>query len=273
MTVLKVSATLHIVTTRMGSMAAVSAGWPCSGVDWISYRRRGTELYLLNWYHSRSLLIIAGKSLCARLTLSARVFPHKIHSGNPITTFSLSNFHIIAAASKVKVFPRPISSATSAPGISVSRTDLLTLNHIPQTWCSRNFIPGRPGIEYLWLGSWSSIDWQIGWTLSSLTASSKHLCTNLLLIVLTTVLNNELVFSGLRSSSPSTWSWTSLASCSVFISSSMISFSCSKASWADGLILRHSWNSLRCLVFHRQAFGPNKYVEYNQFYSLNQNLH
>jgi hypothetical protein len=48
----------------------------------------------------------------------------------------------------VKVFARPILSATRAPGISVSQTHFLTIKHVAQTWCSRNFVLGRPGIEH-----------------------------------------------------------------------------------------------------------------------------
>jgi hypothetical protein len=40
------------------------------------------------------------------------VFPHKIDTGNPITNFSVTNLQSIAAAIEVKVFPRPILSAT-----------------------------------------------------------------------------------------------------------------------------------------------------------------
>ena len=54
-------------------------------------------------------------------------------SGNPITTFSVTDLQSIAAATEVKVFPRPMSSATCAPGISVSQTHLLTMNHMAQT--------------------------------------------------------------------------------------------------------------------------------------------
>jgi len=127
-------------------------------------------------------------------------------SGNPITTFSVTNFQSIAAATEVKVFPRPISSATSAPGISASQTQLLTMNQMAQTWCGRNLVPGRPGIDYLWPGTQSSVDWQIGWVFSSRTASSRHLCSNLLLIVLSTVIKIQLVLSGTRASLPSTCS-------------------------------------------------------------------
>jgi len=235
-----------IVTTKIGSKADVSAGCSCSGVDWISNRWRDTEFCLCNGYHSRWSPIIPGKSYCARLIHSSSVFPHKMDSGNHITTFSVTNLQSIAAATEVKVFPRPISSGTSAPGISVSQTHLLTMNHMAQIWCARNLVPGRPGIEYLWPGSRSSVDWRIEWAFSSLTASSWHSCSNSLLIVLRTVFNTGLVLSGLRSSSPSTCSWTSLAPLSVFFSSSMISFSCSEVSWADGLILWWSWNSPRC---------------------------
>jgi hypothetical protein len=45
-------------------------------------------------------------------------------SGKPITTVLVSSLQIIAAGTKVKIFPRPISSATSAPGISASQTHL-----------------------------------------------------------------------------------------------------------------------------------------------------
>jgi len=246
MALLNFSATPGIVTTRIGSKADDSAGWPCCAGDWISERQQDTEFCLRNGYQSHLSTIISGKTFCARWTHSSRVFPHKIDSGNPITTFSVSNLHIIAAATEVKVFPRPISSATSAPGISLSQTHLLTRNHMAQTWCTRNFVLARPGIEYLWPATRSSMDWWIGWAFSSLTATSRHSCTKSLFIVKKTVFSIELVFSGSRSTSPSTCSWTSLAPVSVFFSSSMISFSCSEVSWADGLIHRCSWNLSRC---------------------------
>ena len=70
------------------------------------------------------------------------VFPHKIDSGNPITTFPVSSLHIIAAATEVTVFPRPISSSTSAPAISASQTPIHTMNEMAQIWCARNLVPG-----------------------------------------------------------------------------------------------------------------------------------
>ena len=196
--------------------------------SWISMRRQGTELCLRNGEHSCSWTIIPGKSFCTIFTHSARVFPHKFDSGKPITTSSVSSLQIIAAATEVKVFPRPISSATRAPGISASQTHLLTMNHIAQTWCARHLVPGRPGNEYLWPGTLSSVEWRIWWAFSSLTASSRHWCSNSLLIVLRRVLNTELVLSRSRISSPFTCSWTYLAPWLVFISSSMISVSCSR---------------------------------------------
>src|SRR5882757_5935385 len=134
-----------------------------------------------------------GKSFCAKITHSSRVFPHKIDSGDTITTFSVTNLQSIAAATEVKVFPRPILSATTAPGISASQTHLLTMNQMAHTWCARNLVPGKPGIEYLWPGTRSSVDWRIEWAFSSLTASSRHSSSNWLLIVLRTVLKMELV--------------------------------------------------------------------------------
>ena len=147
-TLLNVSAPPGIVTTMIGSKPDVSAGWPCSGADWIAEMQQGTEFCLHSGYHLCSSPIILGKLFCARLTHSQRVIPRKINSVNPITTFPVSNLHIIAAAIEVNVLPRHISSATSAPGISVSQTHLLTMNHMTQTQCARYFIPGRPGIEY-----------------------------------------------------------------------------------------------------------------------------
>jgi len=246
MTLLNVSATPGIVSTRIGSKANVNTGCPCSVVDWISERQLRTEFCFHNGYHSRSSPIIPGKAFCTTLTDSSSVFPKKMDSGNPITTFSVTNVQGIAAATEVKVFPRSISSTTSVPGISASETHLLTMNHMAQTCCTRNILLGRPGIEYLWSGKRLSVDWRIECAFSSLTASSRHLCSNSLLIVLRTVFNTELVLSAFRSSLRSTCSTTSLEPRAVFFLSSMISYSCSEVSWADGLILRRSWNSSRC---------------------------
>ena len=74
MTLFKVSATLGIVTSRIGSKADISAGCPCSGVDMISEWRRGRVVDLHNTYHSRSWPILLGKLFCAILTYSSRVF-------------------------------------------------------------------------------------------------------------------------------------------------------------------------------------------------------
>jgi len=133
MTVVKVSATPGMVTTWIGSKADTSAGCPWGGVVWISNSWRGTEFNLWSGYHSHSSPTMLAKLLCAKITHSSRVFPHKMDSGNPITTFSVTDLQSIAAATEVKVFPRPMSSATCAPGISVSQTHLLTMNHMAQT--------------------------------------------------------------------------------------------------------------------------------------------
>jgi len=232
-------------------MADTSAGWLWSRVIWISNKWRGTDFDLWSRYHSRSSPKISGKVLCAKTTYSWRVFPHKMDSGNPITSFSVINLQSIAAATMVTDFPRPISSATSLPGISASQNQFLMMNQMAQTWCSRNIVPRRLGIEYLWPGTLSSIEWRTGWAFCSLTASSTHSCWNSLLIVLSTVINSELVFAGSRTSSPSTTCpWISLEPLSVFFSSSMMTFSCSYVSWEDGLIFRCSWNSSQCDVFH-----------------------
>jgi len=246
MTLLNGSAIPGIVTTRIGSTADVSAGCPCCGVFWISMTPLGTELCLRSRYHSHSSPILLGKLFSTIFTQSAWIFPHKIDNSYPITNLSVRSFHPIAAATEVKVFPSPISSSTSAPGVSASQTHLLTMNQITKTWLPTQFVPRRPGIEWLWPTTWSSIDWRIGWGFSCLTTSSRHSWSNSLLFVLITVLHTELVLSGSRTSSPSTCSWTSLAPWLVIFSSWMISFSCVDVSWADGLILRHTWNLRRC---------------------------
>jgi len=170
-----------------------------------------------------------------------------MNCGNTITTLSVSNLHIIAAAPEVKVFPSTIESGTSAPGISESQTCLLMTNLIAQSWCARHLVPGMPGIVYLLSGTHFILNWQIGRAFSSLTASSMNSWSNSLLIALRTVWNIKQVLSGSRTSSPSsTWTWTSFALLLVIIWSSMISFSYSNVRCADGLIPRWSWNSWRC---------------------------
>jgi len=199
MTVLKVSATQGIVTNKIGSRAYISGACLWSTVVWISIRRRGTEFNLCSRYNSRSLPTMLGMSLSTKINHSSRVFSYKLDSGNPITTFSVSNLQSIAmAATEVKVFPIPISSATSAPTISASQTHLLTMTQMAQTWCTRYLVPGRNGIDYLWPGTWSSGDWRTGQAFSSLTVSSRPWCANLLLMVLSTVLNTGLLLSGSR---------------------------------------------------------------------------
>jgi hypothetical protein len=64
----------------------------------------------------------------------------------------------IAAATEVKVFPRSISSATSASGMSASQTHRLMMNRISHPWCARNLVAGSPGIEYLWCGICPSVN-------------------------------------------------------------------------------------------------------------------
>jgi len=246
MTHSNVSATSGIAATRIDSRADVSAGCRCGGVCWISMSCQGTKSCLCNGYQFRTSPKIPEKSFRTMFTHSARIFHYTIHSGNSITTFSVSSVHIIAAATKVKVVPRPISSDTSAPEISASHTHLFTMNHIAQTWYARNLVPGRPGIQFLWPGAQSSVDLWIGWAFSSLTCSSRHSCSNSLLIVLRTVLNTGLVLSGLWTSSPSTCSLISLAPWLVYILSSMISFSWYEVSYADGIIPQHFWNSSQC---------------------------
>jgi len=260
----KLAPTPGIVNTKIRSMAGICAGCPWGSVDWISNRRRGTEWNLWGGYHSRSSPTMPRKLLCPNITHSSRVFPHTMGSGNPITTCSATNLQRIAAATEMKVFPKPISSTTSAPGTSASETHHLTMNQMAQTWCAKNLVAGRPGIKYLRPGTRSSVDWRIGSAFCSLTSSSRHLCSNLWLIVLRTVFSTDLVFSGWRTSSQSsTSSWTSLASLSVFYSSSIIPFSCLDVSWADMLMIWRSWNSSQCYIFHRYATSSTNTCGWN----------
>jgi len=189
----------------------------------------------------------ARKSLLAAISRYMRVFPCYMDSDNPITIFSHMNFQIITAASEVKVFRRPILSATSSPELSALQTHLLRMNHMSQTWCAWSLVPDRPGIEYVWSGTQLSLDWRIGQALSSLNTSWRHWYSNLLLIVLRTRFNTELVYTGSWiSSQSSTCYWTSLPSLSVFFSSSTMSFSSSDIRCVDGLIFQQSWNPSQC---------------------------
>ena len=134
MTVLNMSATSGIVTTMISSSADTCAGCLFGGVDWISNTRQGTKFNFWSRYHSRPSPTMPGKLLCAKITHSSRVSPHQMDSGNPVTTFSVTNLQSMATATKVKVCPRPISSTTSASGILASETHLLTMNRMAQTW-------------------------------------------------------------------------------------------------------------------------------------------
>ena len=62
---------------------------------------------------------------------------------------------------QVKLEPEPTWEvgpvANTTPSISASQTHLCTINQMSQTWCTRNLVPGRPGIEFLWPGTWPSI--------------------------------------------------------------------------------------------------------------------
>jgi len=131
MTLLNVSVIPGIATIRIGSRADVSAGCHGSGVVWISMRRRGTECCLHDGYIPDPSPMSPGMSFCALFTHSSRVIAQKIDRGNPITTFAVSSLHIIAAATKVNILRRPISSATCAPGISESQAHLFTMEHGP----------------------------------------------------------------------------------------------------------------------------------------------
>jgi len=195
-TLLNVSATPGIVTPRIGFRAEVSAGSPRVRGIWIPKRPRGTEFGLCNWCHSHCAAIIPAWPFCATFTHSTRVFTGKIDVGNHMTTFLVSNLHIIAAAPEVKFFPRPISSATSALGISESETHLITMNFVAQTWCPRKFLPGTPGMRYIWEEIRSAFEWRICQEFSSQASSTRHWHSNSLFIVLRILLNTELLFAG-----------------------------------------------------------------------------
>jgi hypothetical protein len=138
MTVFKVSPTLHIVTTKIGPWANLSAGCLYGCVACISNRWQVTEFNLKSRYHSHSSMTMLGKLLSGQITHSSGVFPYKMGSGNTITTFLVTNVQSIATATKVKVSPRPISSTSGAHGIPASQTHLLTVNQMAEIWCTRN---------------------------------------------------------------------------------------------------------------------------------------
>jgi len=245
-TVLNISASPGIVTITIGSRVEVSTGCPRAGVLWVSKWRRGTECSLCYGYLSCSSPLILWVLFWATFTHSWRVFPHKIVHGNSTTTFSVSIWHIRAVATEVNVFPRPISSSTSGPGISESQTHLLTMNHTAQTGCARNLVPGRCGIESMLPGTRSSIISRISQGFWTPTASWRHSRSNLSLIELRIVTDTELVLSRSRTSSPSASSCTAHSPELVVFAFTMIGFSFSDVCWTDWLIPQQSWNPSWC---------------------------
>jgi len=165
------------------------------------------------------------------------VFLHPIDTGNTTITFSVSNLHITAAATKVNVFLRPISFATSTPGITESHTHLLTMNLTVQIWCGRNLIRGRLAIEYFVPGTQTFIDSWIRHAFSNLTTLWSYSCSNLYSILKRSFPNTNLLRHGSSTSLWFTRSWTFLERCFVIYSSPIISFCCPNWSWANGLIL------------------------------------
>lgn len=136
---------------------------------------------------------------------------------------------------------RPISCTTSTSGRSESQTHLLTMNLMAESSCARYLGPHRPGIEYLWNGTEASFYCQMWLGFSSLTATARYSCPNLLLPVSKTVFNTELVTPGLWTFSPSpSCLRTALVQLPVVYSSAMILFSCSDCSWGDELRPQHS---------------------------------
>jgi len=192
MTLFNVSVTDAIVMTTIGSRAEASSVNSTVRVVWMSKWWRGIEFSLSNGYHSHSSLIITEWKFGVLFTHSPRVFHHMIDSANSAMTISSRDWNIIVMVSQVTIFLMPISSATSTPVISKSQTYHFMMNHIAHTWCARNQLPSRPGIEYLFPATQSSCDWWIGWLFTSRTTASRHAGSNSWQISLYTVLNTEL---------------------------------------------------------------------------------
>jgi Tfp pilus assembly pilus retraction ATPase PilT len=89
------------------------------------------------------------------------VFHHNIDRANPITTFSISNVCKTASAVEVISLPKSVVFATAATGISKSQTHLHAINNIAKTWCTRDIVTGRPGIEYTLPETQSAFDQRI----------------------------------------------------------------------------------------------------------------
>ena len=84
MTVLKVSATPGIVTTKIGSWVDISAGCQCDRVVCISKWRRGTEFGLWSWYHSHSSLTMPGCHCVPKSPTLQRYSPMKWTVATPL---------------------------------------------------------------------------------------------------------------------------------------------------------------------------------------------
>jgi len=264
MTLLNVSATPGIVPNWIGSRADETAGCACGGVVRISMRQRGTDCCLRNRYHSRSSPIIPGKSFCAIFSHSSRVFPPTVDSGNPITTVSVSSLHIIAAATEVKVLPRPISSTTCAPSISES-----------QTYCAQTSF--RAGLQLITCGM-SHGPVTIGESDGHPAAWQPHQNTHVQIhwnciehgvqYWTGVILINDLVtILHLLLNLPSTFVWVLLVLNDLF---QLLRWKLCR--WAYILALL---KFITMLGISQTSNHLNEYLwmEYNQFYSFNQNLH
>jgi hypothetical protein len=98
MTLLIISATSTIGATMIESIVDDSAGCPCGQVPKISTKWHHVESSLHNRYHCCFSPIILVESFCTPFNPSTGVFPHKIGRGNPMTSFSVSGWRIIATA-------------------------------------------------------------------------------------------------------------------------------------------------------------------------------
>ena len=144
---LKVFATTGIVITRIVSNDSVHAG--CHAVEFSGAVNGGRALKsvsrmatTLDWHRwSPASLPVIGYP-------TFHIFPVIIDGWNPIGIFSVSNVHNISAAAEVNVLQTMFSSATSAPGMFGSQTDLLTMNNMHNSWCSGNIVRGRLAIDY-----------------------------------------------------------------------------------------------------------------------------
>jgi len=150
-----------MVSTRIDSMAEVSVDAPdgeLSGL--LIYDRKLQSNFAMD-----HILVLCWKRHDGHFEPYSLI--HRYYSPigrcNPLITFAVRNYHIIAASTDINILLRHISSVTCTPCTSEFHTHLPTIHHITQTRSTTNMASSRPDIDKLLQGTFSSFNWHVAW--------------------------------------------------------------------------------------------------------------